>query len=180
MTSEQLTGIAYADVRALTDRDLDTYLGIQRRLDKKRVAELRSYVQSKDATFPTSVLLAVDSEHAKWHDREGTLTIRSDADGNFSQVGKILDGQHRVAGLDGYTGEPFDVCVCIFIDADMPDQASIFSTVNLAQTKVNKSLVYDLYDYQVARSPQKTSHNVAIALDRLKGGPFFERIKRLG
>lgn len=181
MSAKELTEVAYADVRTLTDRDLDTYLGIQRRLDMKRVHELRSYVRSADATFPTSVLLAVESEHAQWDDSSGVLTLRSDEDGHFGEVGKILDGQHRVAGLQGYESPPpFDVCVCIFIDADMPDQASIFSTVNLAQTKVNRSLVYDLYDYQVARSPQKTSHNVALALDRLKGGPFHERIKRLG
>jgi hypothetical protein len=43
-------------------------------------------------------------------------------------------------------------------------QASLFSTVNLAQTKVNRSLVYDLHDYAHTRSPEK-SHDVAIALD---------------
>jgi DGQHR domain-containing protein len=180
MPSSELTEIAYADVRTLDDRELDSYLGIQRRLDKKRVKELRDYVRTSDASFPTSVLLAITSDHAKWREQDGTLTLVSDDDGNFHDVGKILDGQHRVAGLEEYSGPTFDICVCIFVDADLADQASIFSTVNLAQTKVNKSLVYDLYDYQKARSPQKTAHNVALALDRVRNGPFDGRIKRLG
>ena len=78
------------------------------------------------------------------------------------------------------TVQNFNCAFRIFIDADIADQASIFSTVNLAQTKVNKSLVYDLYDYQKSRSPQKSAHNVAIACDRRVDGPFYQRIKRLG
>jgi DGQHR domain-containing protein len=52
--------------------------------------------------------------------------------------------------------------------------------VNLTQTKVNKSLVYDLFDLAKTRSPQKTCHNIAVALDQGKRSPFFQRIKRLG
>ncbi len=54
------------------------------------------------------------------------------------------------------------------------------ATVNLAQTKVNKSLVYDLFDLAKTRSPQKSAHNIAVALDKNEKSPFFERIKRLG
>jgi DGQHR domain-containing protein len=59
-------------------------------------------------------------------------------------------------------------------------QAYIFSTVNLAQTKVNKSLVYDLFDLAKARSPQKVCHNIPVALDQSEQSPFYHRIKRLG
>lgn len=58
--------------------------------------------------------------------------------------------------------------------------ATIFSVVNLAQTKVNKSLVYDLFALTDARSPEKTAHEVTVALDRIKKSPFEGRIKRLG
>jgi DGQHR domain-containing protein len=176
----QLTSIAFADVRKLDDRELDTYLGIQRNLDKKRVAEIKQYVKGIDATFPTSVLLAIDADNAEWDESARKLTILSDESGDFGEIAKILDGQHRVAGLEDYRGPTFQLCVCIFIGADIADQASIFSTVNLAQTKVSKSLVYDLYDYQKARSPQKTAHNIAIAMDRKVGSPYEGKIKRLG
>lgn len=180
MEPRQLTSIAVADVRDLRDRELDEYLGIQRHLDKKRVAEIKEYVKGIDATFPTSILLAIDADNAEWDDGTRKLTIFSNEDGDFSEIAKILDGQHRVAGLEGYNGPTFQLCVCVFISADIADQASIFSTVNLAQTKVSKSLVYDLYDYQKARSPQKTAHNIAIAMDRKEGSPYEGKIKRLG
>jgi len=33
----------------------------------------------------------------------------------------------------------FDVNVSIFVDADIADQATVFATVNLAQTKVTEA-----------------------------------------
>lgn len=63
---------------------------------------------------------------------------------------------------------------------DIEDQAMVFATINLAQTKVTKSLVYDLYEYTRARSPQKTSHNIARLLNSKDGSPFLNRIKILG
>ena len=68
----------------------------------------------------------------------------------------------------------------IFIDADIAQQAYLFSTVNLAQTKVNKSLAYDLFDLANVRSPQKLCHTIAVTLNRLPESPLYERIKRLG
>src|ERR1700730_4145288 len=51
---------------------------------------------------------------------------------------------------------------------------------NLEQTKVGKSLAIDLFELARTRSPIKTCHNIAIALDTTKGSPFHHRIKRLG
>lgn len=45
---------------------------------------------------------------------------------------------------------------------------------------MNKSLVYDLYDLAHSRSPQKTCHNIAVALDGDDTSPLYKRIKRLG
>ena len=68
----------------------------------------------------------------------------------------------------------------IFIGADVFEQANIFATVILAQTKVNKSLVYDLTELADTPSPYRTCHNVAVALDREESSPLYHRIKRLG
>ena len=56
----------------------------------------------------------------------------------------------------------------------------IFSKVNLAQTKVNKSLVYDLFALDRDRSPEKTAHEIAVNLNDMPESPFYEKIKRLG
>src|SRR3989304_3313538 len=92
---KDLLQIAYADIRKLAnERTLDNYLGIQRELSPKRVEELKQYVNNVDATFPTSVILAVESNHAEFDSKRNVLKILAD-----QGVAKIIDGQHRIKGL---------------------------------------------------------------------------------
>lgn len=176
------------DVRRLIDeRGFETYLGIQRPLKQDRVKEIGEYVNTIDACFPTSVVLSVDGRSASYDEATGKLTLRNvpepeegEAPILYREIAKVLDGQHRIEGLKNCEQEHFDLNVSIFIDADLADQAYIFSTVNLAQTKVNKSLVMDLYDLAKSRSPQKIAHHVVVALDQTEGSPFYRKIKRLG
>jgi DGQHR domain-containing protein len=186
--SKRLCEITHFDVRRiLREREFETYLGIQRPLNEKRVEEIEQYVETKDACFPTSVILSVSGNCAKYDAEKGLLTLSSyddleDPDKSvlYRQIAKVIDGQHRIEALKNYQGPVFDVNVSIFVDIDVAEEAYIFSTVNLAQTKVNKSLAIDLYDLARSRSPQKVCHNIAVALDQDKKGPFFQRIKRLG
>lgn len=187
---KRLREITFADVRRLEKeaRDVETYLGIQRPLNTKRVAEIGEYVNTADACFPTSVILAVDAHCVRYDEAARKIILtnyydQSTPDLNRSrlQIAKVLDGQHRIEGLGALPPDAsFDINVSIFVDMDIENQAYVFSTVNLAQTKVSKSLVYDLYEYARSRSPQKTCHNVAVALDSLKTSPFRGKIKRLG
>lgn len=189
INSKILCDITDFDVRRMIkERDIETYLGIQRPLSEKRVKEIGEYVNTKDACFPTAVILAIDGNCASFDSKNNSLIISNFLEPEnfedkilYRQIARVLDGQHRIEGLKNYNqGETFEVNVSIFIDIDIEDQAYIFSTVNLAQTKVNKSLVYDLFDLSKSRSPQKTCHNIAVALDKHQNSPFFERIKRLG
>lgn len=174
MDYKDLISISYSDIRQL-DRDLDNYLGIQRKISTKRVIEIQRYVNTIDATFPTSIILSISSENAEYNTKEKCLYINKN-----DNVAKIIDGQHRIKGLEFFQGINFDINVTIFIDMDIEDQAMVFATINLAQTKVNKSLVYDLYEYSKSRSPQKTAHNIARLLNNKIESPFFQRIKILG
>lgn len=185
--SKILRQITFSDVRRMAgEREVDNYLGIQREVDPKRVKEIGRYVKTVDACFPTSVILAVSEECAEFDSEKNTITLRSlhDAEDNpiidRMSIAKVLDGQHRIEGLKEFEHGTFEINVSIFVDMDIASQAYLFSVVNLAQTKVKKSLVYDLFDYSRARSPQKTAHNIAVALDSLKDSPFEKRIKRLG
>jgi DGQHR domain-containing protein len=186
--SSDLTKITWVDIRKLADdRDVDSFLGIQRELDKKRLKELTQYVETVDACFPTAVLIAVSGKCAVFDEKTNTMTFRNYISSNEDEesiivgdIAKVLDGQHRIEGLKEYKGKNFQINVSIFVDIDAAEQAYIFSTVNLAQTKVNKSLVYDLFELSRSRSPQKLAHNIAVALDSSKGSPLSGRIKRLG
>ncbi len=179
MDYRDLLSIAWADVRGLEEkrRDVEIYSGIQRELSPGRVRDISKYVALVDATFPTSVILAVSSDHATYDAKNHRMSVTKD-----QSVAKILDGQHRIAGLKEHQDSKmiFQVNVVIFIDMELEDQAIVFATINKTQTKVNKSLVSDLFDFATTRSPQKTAHNIARALNEKPGSPFFGKIKILG
>lgn len=187
ISPKDLIEITYVDVRRIEkeEREVETVLGIQRPLSPTRVKEIGDYVNTVDATFPTSIIVAMESfaendEEVRnvYYDREHScLEIRRDG-----RVAKVLDGQHRIEGLHALKreNEPFDLVITVFVDADIEEQALIFATINKTQTKVNKSLVIDLFELAKNRSPEKTGHNIAILLNRQEGSPFKDKIKILG
>lgn len=186
----------------------DSCFGIQRELSSKRVIEIGKYVQTFDATFPTGIILAIpsrsleiDGKPINFHDFEMIenkkviehINIKTDKSHLYirksKSIASILDGQHRIEGLkkglsDGDLFQDpdnlFELNVTIFIDLDLDNQAQIFSVINKAQTKVNKSLVYDLYEYAKSRSPQKVAHDMVRILNRNEESPFYKKIKILG
>ena len=62
IASADLIKIAYSDIRRIEKRDVEKYLGIEREISPQRVKEIKEYVNNVDATFPTSIILAVDSD----------------------------------------------------------------------------------------------------------------------
>ncbi|MDX1810273.1 MAG: DGQHR domain-containing protein [Sulfurospirillaceae bacterium] len=189
INSKILREITFSDVRRIEgeERGFESYLGIQRPLQEKRVKEIIQYTKSPDACFPTAVILSISSKCAEFDESKNQMILKNYRDDedfanniDVDRIAKVLDGQHRIEGLREYTNGDFEINVSIFVDIDIAEEAFLFSTVNLAQTKVNKSLVYDLYDLAKARSPQKLCHNIAVALDQHEKSPFYQRIKRLG
>lgn len=184
-----LCRISHFDVRRVIqkERDVERYLGIQRPLDGKRVRELEDYVNYYDATFPTAIIIAIEDQFVTYDEDALTMTVSNVAAGEtkpsiaIRHLARVIDGQHRIAGLFAYKkNQKFIVPVTIFVGSDISDQAYVFSTVNLEQNKVSKSLAYDLFALARTRSPQKTCHNIAVALDQDERSPFYHRIKRLG
>ena len=185
ISHEDLIQVSFADMRRI-ENALDRYVGIQRKLSPPRVKEISQFVNSIDATFPTSIVLSVPASCATYDETEKKLTLTEGKDEStgesiqFFEIAKILDGQHRIEGLKNFSGEAFHLPVSIFVEADIADEAYVFATVNLSQTKVNRSLVYDLLDYSKARSPQRSTHDISVALDKHSSSPFENMIKRLG
>ncbi len=192
--AKDLCDITYVDRRRIDEeKGNDSYLGVQRPLSKSRVKQLSEYVNTIDACFPTGIILSIPGNCAQYDAKKSELIlfpyekISEDYKDDilesidYNSIAKVLDGQHRIEGLKNINeGVDFEMNVSLFIDIDIADDAYIFSTVNLAQTKVNKSLAYDLYELARGRSPQKTCHNIAVALNKNDDSPFFRRIKRLG
>ena len=68
--------------------------GIQRQTSIKREMEIESYCKDPDATFPTPIILSVDSSFCKLKNN-GTLIEYEDD----KYIFEIIDGQHRVGGI---------------------------------------------------------------------------------
>lgn len=199
ISAKELVDISFSDVRRIKSeqRDVEKYLGIQRPLDENRVKKIKQYIQSPDATFPTGIVLAVNPNCATFDQDNNTLQLSPFLNPEFEnddeipvhKIAKVLDGQHRIAAFMNDSGtydftldiKDFQLNVVIFVGLDIDEQANIFATINLAQTKVNKSLVYDLEGLSRIRSPFKSAHQISVALDSAtEKSPLYHRIKRLG
>ncbi len=196
--AQDLLKISYSDIRSIADENYrNKYLGIQRKLDPKRERDIAKYVQSFDATFPTSIVVYIDEKYVLIKENDND-TVEIELNNITEKTAKIIDGQHRLAGLQqaieqqerlgDLFSDPkeldklknFELSLTILIGMDIAEQANIFSKVNLTQTKVNKSLVYDLEEYSKIRTPYKTAHNIVVALNYSEKSPFYKKIKRLG
>ena len=174
MSSTDVGLIAYFDVRRVLvqERDVERVFGNSKTVTpRKRDADLQKYVNFSDATFPTAIILAIDDDYATYDTKKMLLTVRNYLEGevqpstNIRKIAHVIDGQHRIEGRFSFKGSTFEVPVTIFVGSDISDQAYVFATVNLEQTKVNRSFTYYLFDLAKTHSPQRTCHNIAVALD---------------
>lgn len=175
---------AQPETRKLLDSQ-ENSAGIQRVLSEERVKEIRQYLRTADASFPNSIILSLDPNRLL--EGPDSLTVGERDIGlvrlvvqQNAEAFSVIDGQHRLKGFDDETEKDFELIVAIFIGLDEEDKAYLFSTINSKQTKVNKSLVYDLFDVAERRSPQRSAHDIAKLLNSDPNSPFYRRIKLLG
>ena len=191
--SRKLSAISFTEIRRFKSGDQDTIAGIQRERSKGRIEQIKKYVNLDYATFPTSIIIAVEpacvSIQSYPVDSEETYLLELSPFGDpdddehipLEKIAFIIDGQHRLAGLEGLADDrDFDVNISIFVGASEADKAEIFARVNQAQTKVNQSLVVDLASYFEERGPVKFAHEIVLAMNRDEEGPLFDKVKRLG
>jgi len=173
--------------------------GTQRFRQDKRLDEIAAFLKRGDAAIPNSIILAAnyrqedgrieeDEEHDD--DAEGAAalpsrrwTILERDDGCFdlviptrSKLAAVIDGQHRLfafARVSTDTADPLnmDLLCSIYMDLPKPYQASLFATVNSTQKRVDKSLTYELFGYNVEEEPREawTPDKLAVYMTRLLG-----------
>ena len=163
--------------------------GVQREESQGRIKNIAKYCDDPDATFPTPIILAVDTKDVisvrsySELQNEGIGMIESlviltyDDKTKFAEV---LDGQHRLKGIEAARIENLDLPVVFMFDMTEEEKAYVFSTINSNQTKVPKSLIYDLFELSEKPSPHKTCHEIARILNSDEKSPFFGRLKMLG
>lgn len=175
MEVPKLIRISRADPRKFDSISLETVGGIQREPSRKRLKEISEYARTVDATFPTAILLALDDNVYDYNQDDKKLTIIGD------NVADIVDGQHRILGLkEANIEDEFLIPVVFCLNATEEQKALIFATINGKQTKVPASLIYELFGVTKTRSPQKSAHELARAINSMPGSPWFRRLKMLG
>lgn len=181
---EQPIGVFYiasipADILLKTLKNVHRSMGgdgVQRDASKSRIKEIASFCSNKDSVFPTPIIVSVYNNIVKLDEDENKLSF----DDN-SIIGEVLDGQHRLLGLeDSDNSNLFNMPVVFMFGLTPEEKAYIFSIINSKQTKVNQSLLYDLFELTSKRSPQKTAHEIARSMNSMQESPFFNRLKMLG
>ncbi|WP_112478800.1 DGQHR domain-containing protein [Vibrio variabilis] len=91
MTARDLMGISYSDVRRLEneERGVEKYLGIQRPLKKDRVKDIHSYISTIDATFPNSIIVAINEEHIVWENGRLVISYSKSEVGNIARYSMV-------------------------------------------------------------------------------------------
>lgn len=112
--------------------------------------ELAKLPGASDAEIAAAV--SADREDRRW-------SVEETADGcswlripSAAKLAAVIDGQHR---LWGFTyAEPLErldmeLSCAIYMDLPKPFQAQLFATINSNQKRVDKSLTYELFGYNV-------------------------------
>jgi DGQHR domain-containing protein len=154
-------------------------------LSPARVKEIALYATDPDATFPTPIIVSASSSQTEIIDGEIRIHTSDSEDADDFMIGELLDGQHRIRGLqqaddNGSDLSGFELPVVVMLDLNPAEKAYVFSIINSKQTPVGKSLIYDLFGLSQSRSPYLTAHEVARAMNLDPEGPFYRGLKMLG
>ncbi|QQK71687.1 DGQHR domain-containing protein [Pectobacterium versatile] len=162
--------------------------GVQRLINNKRLQEISKFIDGESAAFPNSIILGANFlKTGRYAEEDDRCIVESMGDNIYtikipkhSEVLSIIDGQHRLYAFD-HAETQMDLLCAIYIDLAMPYQAFLFSTINYNQGKVDKSLAYQLFGYELDNEepinwPPET---LAVYLVRILNNeqPLLNRIK---
>lgn len=141
--------------------------GTQRLKKPKRMPQIADYINRSDSAFPGTIILAANFR------QDSGLILGSDEDENQSdkewrvestdkdrytliiptkeKLAAVIDGQHRLFAFADSKPEKLnmDLICSVFLDLPKPFQAQLFATINSTQEKVDKSLTYELFGYNL-------------------------------
>lgn len=152
--AKQLVNIVFSMAAYSQDGKLS---GVQRKLRDDRISEIGLYCKSNNATFPNSIILSanytrdgeyVSDESIRWSISNDRLIIPKKL-----ELASIIDGQHRIEGLKEAIKSndfvDFDILCSVFFDMPFSQQAEVFTSINFNQKKVDKSIAYELFGYDL-------------------------------
>jgi DNA phosphorothioation-associated DGQHR protein 1 len=157
--------------------------GSQRAEKKTRLQEIASYIQTTDATFPNAIILAANySQDGLFiEDKDLQWTVKDSGNGfwNISipsqelPCASIIDGQHRLHAFqhlpENAPERAMELLCVVFLELPTPYHAYVFATINFNQKKVDRSLAYELFGFDVDERPTHlwSPETLAVYLTRL-------------
>ena len=143
-------------------------LGGQREKKVDRLKEIGRYIDTDESSFPNSIIVGAnfyedgtleESESERWRVEETKvrdvyeLVIPTE-----KKLASIIDGQHRLFSFDSkYSTRVSMPLLCsVYLDLPMPYHAQIFATININQKKVDKSLAYELFGFNLENEKSET------------------------
>lgn len=173
--ANELLDISFKEERVY-NKELQDYVGNQRAIKEDKVKKIRNFINTPDSTFPNTIIGTLVDEYYEYSSETKTLKIYRN-----KSAFKIIDGQHRLAAFDGLLmAQKFDLLVTFFLNADLNDQAYIFSVINTTQSKLDPSLVHDLTELSNITTPENIVHSIAKLFNKRVDSPWQGAIKMLG
>lgn len=195
--AEVLLKVTYS-IPAKMTRDggmFSAIFGNQRAKSKARHKQIGEYIDENISSFPNTIILSanyyedgsyVEDESLRWHatkESNGFFVLTIPA---VERLASIIDGQHRLEGFK-YINKPerlkMGIPCAVFINLPRDYQARIFATININQKRVDKSLAYQLFGYDLNESnadkwpPDMLGVYFARVLEGKKESPFEGHIR---
>lgn len=175
-----------------------TLEGTQRLIQDKRLNEIANYINRVDSAFPNSIIVAANYDLESGLDQEELEYMSSEEQGKALEASRvwsviesddgchtltipsseklaaIIDGQHRLfsfARAEAAAMQDTNLLCSVFIDLPKALQAQIFATINSTQKRVDRSLTYELFGYNVSDEAEEfwTPDKLAVFLTRRLG-----------
>lgn len=144
----------------------DTY---QRTLNPYRVRQISSFVQRQKGIMPTAVVLNSLNDLVF---KNNKIVIDDEKDQFF-----IIDGQHRIAGVNEAQKTNFFFPVIIMNCVETSFQDELFVSINNEQKRVNPTIRFRLKANSYAMTPEKAVLKIAMFLNDDVDSAFYGLIK---
>ena len=169
-------------------------LGAQRPSSERRAKQIAKYINTVEAAFPNSIILAanyIDNGEFQ-EDDEKRWKIESVGEKTYQliiptskKMASVVDGQHRLLGFNycDPARNNMELLCAVYMDLPHAYQAYLFATININQRKVNKSLAYEQFGYNLddeereGWAPDKLAVYFTRRLNLDPQSPFWRHIK---
>ncbi len=169
-------------------------MGAQRDHSLVRAKKIAKYINTVESAFPNSIIIAAnyinhgdfqDEEEVRWRIEGSDKTSFHLHIPTTDKMASIIDGQHRLLGFDfcDPARKDMDLLCAVYMDLPQPYQAYLFATININQRKVDKSLAYDQFGYNLdtedpdSWAPDKLAVFLTRKLNLDPSSPLYNRIR---